>query len=52
MAAFVELVQEMRKAQKTYFAYRDQAALEASKALERQVDKELGRIIAGEGVLI
>lgn len=35
---FVDLVEKMRKAQKTYFSTRSQKALEESKALEKQVD--------------
>lgn len=35
---FVNLVEKMRKAQKTYFSTRSQKALEESKTLEKQVD--------------
>lgn len=35
---FADLVEKMRKAQKTYFSTRSQKALEESKLLEKQVD--------------
>ena len=35
---FIELVAQMRTAQKTYFRTRDKGVLEQSKSLERQVD--------------
>lgn len=35
---FADLVEKMRKAQKTYFSTRSQKALEESKTLEKQVD--------------
>ena len=38
---FRSLVTQMRWAKKEYFRTRDTALLEQSKALERQVDKEL-----------
>lgn len=38
---FRSLVTSMRAAQKEYFRSRDSAALENSKRLEREVDKEL-----------
>lgn len=41
MEKILELVKEMRKAQKEYFASRSYEALRKSKALETQVDKEL-----------
>lgn len=37
-AEFVKLVKDMRAAQKRYFRDRTPAALEESKALEREVD--------------
>jgi hypothetical protein len=39
--AFAHLVDEMRAAQKEYFATRDRDVLSRSKSLERQVDKFL-----------
>ena len=39
----IALVRGMRAAQKSYFRYRDSLALEESKALEQQVDRELDR---------
>lgn len=41
MTDFEKLVQDMRKAQKLYFAKRDKKILEQSKALERKVDEHL-----------
>jgi hypothetical protein len=35
---FIDLVQQMRTAQKEYFATRNRTVLERSKALERQID--------------
>lgn len=35
---FADLVEKMRKAQKSYFSTRSQKALEESKLLEKQVD--------------
>lgn len=35
---FADLVEKMRKAQKTYFSTRSQKALEESKLFEKQVD--------------
>ena len=43
---FVLLVQEMRSAQKEYFATRDRDVLNQSKTLERQVDKALDDMAA------
>ena len=40
-AEFRKLVSEMRHAQKNYFRTRSGDALDKSKRLERQVDKEL-----------
>lgn len=39
----IALIRRMRAAQKSYFRYRDSLALEESKALEQQVDRELDR---------
>ena len=41
---FFDLVSKMRKAQKDYFATRSSDALEKSKRLEREVDKEIYRV--------
>lgn len=41
MTEFEKLVQDMRKAQKAYFATRDKKILDQSKALERKVDEYL-----------
>ena len=41
---FFDLVSSMRKAQKEYFASRSQSALNTSKQLEREVDKEINRV--------
>jgi hypothetical protein len=40
---FVDLVARMRAAQRGYFRERTQERLEASKALEREVDREVAR---------
>lgn len=42
--AFLDLVSEMRKAQKEYFKTRSPESLTRSKNLERQVDKEIQRV--------
>lgn len=44
MTEFEKLVQDMRKAQKAYFASRDKKILEQSKALEKKVDEYLKNI--------
>jgi hypothetical protein len=36
---FIDLVRQMRTAQKEYFKTRDKGVLERSKSLERQVDR-------------
>lgn len=41
---FVKLVKSMRQAQVEYFKNRTQIALEESKSLERQVDKQISDI--------
>lgn len=41
---FFTKVALMRKAQKDYFAYRTQAALRYSKALEAEIDREIERV--------
>lgn len=41
MNKFIELVREMRNAQKEYFKTRDKSALLKSKELERKVDSFL-----------
>lgn len=42
--AFFDKVSLMRKKQKEYFKTRSKAALEASKALEREIDNEIERV--------
>jgi hypothetical protein len=44
MKEFIELVREMRNAQKEYFKTRTKDALNRSKELERKVDAELQSI--------
>ena len=44
MKEFIELVREMRNAQKEYFKKRTKDALNRSKELERKVDAELQSI--------
>lgn len=44
MNEFIELVREMRNAQKEYFKTRNQTALRNSKALETEIDKEIERV--------
>jgi hypothetical protein len=56
-AEFIELVRQMRAAQKRYFAVRREGgdhieALEASRRLERQVDKALAESERGQGALL
>lgn len=41
---FFDLVSAMRRAQKEYFASRNSSALNTSKQLEREVDKEINRV--------
>lgn len=42
--AFFDKVSLMRMKQKEYFKTRSKAALEASKALEREIDNEIERV--------
>lgn len=42
--AFFDKVSLMRKKQKEYFKTRSKTALEASKALEREIDNEIERV--------
>lgn len=42
--AFFDLVSDMRKLQRDYFATRDKTVLAASKRLERMVDDEIERV--------
>jgi hypothetical protein len=48
---FVRLVASMRAAQVSYFAKRDALSLQNSKALERQVDKEVARMTSSQSSL-
>jgi hypothetical protein len=41
---FIELVEQMRTAQKNYFRTRSKTILEQSKALERQVDAVIAQL--------
>lgn len=41
---FFNLVREMREAQRSYFLIRSKDLLEKSKALEREVDREITRV--------
>lgn len=41
MTEFIQLVREMRKAQKEYFKTRDKDVLAKSKQLEKRVDDEI-----------
>lgn len=41
MDGFMQLVKEMRAAQKEYFSTRSKESLQRSKALERRVDEEI-----------
>ena len=42
--AFFDLVREMREAHRSYFLTRSRDLLEKSKALEREVDREISRV--------
>jgi hypothetical protein len=44
--AFFDKVSEMREAQKEYFKTRSSAALNRSKALEKEIDDEIARVNA------
>ena len=52
MHDFVELVLQMRQAQKDYFRDRSQQALSYSKELERRVDKAASDILNRQGKLL
>lgn len=41
---FLRMVWKLRKAQKDYFKYKSQSALNTSKSLEREVDKWLEQV--------
>ena len=41
MDGFMQLVKDMREAQKEYFSTRSKESLQRSKALERRVDEEI-----------
>ena len=41
MDGFMQLVKDMREAQKKYFSTRSKESLQRSKALERRVDEEI-----------
>lgn len=43
---FFDKVSELREAQKEYFKTRNSAALNRSKALEREIDDEISRVNA------
>ena len=45
MKEFIELVREMRNAQKEYFRTRDKNVLQRSKELERKVDSFLAQLV-------
>jgi hypothetical protein len=47
---FIELVAQMRTAQKTYFKTRSKTILEQSKALERQVDAAVVQLTEKEAI--
>jgi hypothetical protein len=51
-AEILDIVSKMRAAQKAYFKTRDRADLEASKDLERKVDKAMAERAAAQGALI
>lgn len=46
MTEFMQLVREMRKAQKEYFKTRDKDVLAKSKQLEKRVDDEIKNEVA------
>lgn len=48
----IELARKTRQAQKDYFATRSRAALNASKALERQLDKAIEEYTAANPQLL
>lgn len=45
--SFLQLVAQMRKAQKEYFKYRSYSVLNLARNLERQVDAEIERTANG-----
>lgn len=47
-----ELVRLMRDTQKAYFKTRDTNALNESKALERQVDAAIARVLSKQGAML
>jgi hypothetical protein len=47
-ARLVQMIKELRAVQKEYFKYRRPADMEKAKKLERQVDKYIAAIEAGE----
>jgi hypothetical protein len=47
---FAKLVAELRERQKEYFRTKSTGALEASKVLERKVDRALKEILAPPGL--
>lgn len=51
-AEILELVRQMRAAQRTYFTTRAVADLRRSKDLERQVDRALAARFSPQGTLI
>ena len=48
MKEFIELVREMRNAQKEYFKTRDKNVLQRSKELEREVDSFLAQLVINQ----
>lgn len=48
MKGFIELVREMRNAQKEYFKTRDKNVLQRSKELERKVDSFLAQLVINQ----
>jgi hypothetical protein len=48
MNEFIELVREMRNAQKEYFKTRDKNVLQRSKELERKVDSFLAQQVINQ----
>ena len=49
-AELARLARDMRAAQRAYFRSRTPAALELSKALERQLDAAVARVLEGPGL--
>lgn len=48
MEDFIELVRQMRNAQKEYFKTRDKSILQQSKELERKVDAYIVNVISNQ----